>query len=42
MCQAAVSGHAKHKKLKPFNIKGLGVAETEGFEPSIPLWGMLI
>ena len=26
-----------------FNVfKSLGVAETEGFEPSIPLWGMLI
>ena len=23
-------------------IKGMIVAETEGFEPSIPLWGMLI
>lgn len=42
MCQAAVSEHAKGEKQKPCNIKGLGVAETEGFEPSIPLWGMLI
>ena len=24
------------------DIKGIKVAETEGFEPSIPLWGMLI
>jgi hypothetical protein len=24
------------------DINRLGVAETEGFEPSIPLWGMLI
>ena len=33
--QQLVSDHAN-------KINGLKVAETEGFEPSIPLWGMLI
>jgi hypothetical protein len=30
------------RTLKSSKIKDLEMAETEGFEPSIPFWGMLI
>lgn len=42
MCVETCVADRFGQELFQNDIKEIEVAETEGFEPSIPLWGMLI